>query len=180
MPKPSPMDAKQVEPGNIVALLCGSYDPAHIGYFRALEALAAHKGISQVWVTPFYSPGRGDHLQNMCTMLATEATIATSKQVGCCTVALGKHYVSPDEIRRWCQNAYPDVLFKIARLDGTGDIAVLYANEKLDHASSAEPISLPCLPPPGDLEARIAAGEDASRHFCQPIWGYIQHFRLYR
>ena len=180
-PKPSPMDAKQVEPGNRIALLCGDYDPAHIGYFRALEALVGRKGIDEVWVAPFYSDRTGsEHIQSMCTTLATEASTATKKLVGCCTVALSKRYRSPDEIRVWCQHAYPDVMFTIARLDGTGEIAVLYANEKLDASSKAELVTVPYLPPPKDLRERIAAGEDMARHFCSSVWHYIQHFRLYR
>lgn len=184
MNKPNPADAQQVKAGDKIVLLVGPYDPAHMDYFRAIEALVSYRGVSQVWVAPFANDQRPEHVMNMCNMLALDATRATGKQVGCCTVPITKRFYSPDELRGWCQRVYPNVVFQTARMDGqhsTEDIAVSFAGRPLTGQEPAEHIDLrEHLSQPEDLVERIQRGQDMVRSFPEPVWEYIQQYRLYR
>lgn len=184
MNQPKPTDAKQLDAGNLVVLLVGDYDPASLDYARAAEALSERKGVDQVWLAPLANRARPEHVQNMCTMLALDVTASSGRQVGCCTVALSKRYDTPDELVRWCRNAYPDVLFRVARIDGNAtadDTAVIFANEEGSVADARDVVSLrEYLRQPADLRERIAAGRDASRSMPDPVWRYVQQYRLYR
>jgi hypothetical protein len=182
MPKPLPTDGVQLGAGDIVILLCGDYDPAHLGYFRALEALSK-KGATEVWVAPLCPRGQEDVVRDMCTMLATEAFLATRKQVACCLAALTLGFSRTGELLAWCRSKYPGMRFMVAKLHGSGledkaDIVVGFAGQELSGKDDAH---LPqFLPVPGDLAERIRSGFDESRNFLAPVWEYIQKNRLYR
>lgn len=183
MNKPSPNDAKQLEPGQRVVLLAGTFDPAHIGYYRAAESLCARAGVSQVWLAPFSGKSSPEHVRNMCTVLASDVTVAAGRQVATCSVGLDKGFLSPDEIRGWCQRMYPDVSFILARIDGLAcreDIDVRFMDSGPSECHAMETVFLRCASVPSDLTARIAQGRDVSRQFSANVWEYVQRERLYR
>lgn len=175
MNKPKPSDAKQVSPGNTVVLLCGSYDPVHLDYLRALEALVPR--YEHVWIAPFYDK-RPTHVRNMCHLLTTEMA-SSMIQVGFCTAGIDKKLVSPDEIISWCSHIYPDVTFRVAMIDGfSDDIAIRFFNQPPSSAYTT--VDVLYLPQPSDLATKIREGCDMSRSFCPSVWNYIQDNRLYR
>ena len=182
MYKPKPTDAKQLESGNKVILLTGTFNPAHMDYFRAIESLVVLPEVDQVWISPFVSNKDSTHIRNMTTILASESTSATRKQVACCSVGLDKEYTSPEDIRTWCLSNYPGINFQIARIDGLHqqeDIAITFSNNKVEKEAS-ETIFVKYLPQPVDLICRIKDGQDMSRSFCCSVWDYIQNNKIYR
>ena len=182
MPKPLPTDGVQAKDGDTIVLLFGKYNPAHMGYFRALEALV-RRPVAEIWVTPLYSLFPIEHVQNMCTILSTEASVATKRQVGCCLAGL-KGFLRIDEFLPWCRSKYPGLRFVSAKLCGfqrsdKADIEVRFAGQEL--SSGKDDVYVPqFLPVPQDLAERIGSGSDESRNFLAPIWEYVQKHRLYR
>jgi hypothetical protein len=187
MPKPLPTDGVQLNDGDTVILLCGSYSPAHIGYFRALEALAKRKA-TEIWIAPLYAL-LTDGVQDMCTMLATEASVATKRQIGCCLAGLSKGFLNVEELIPWCHSRYPGLKFLTAKLHGYGcgktDIEIRFSGQEIPPARGPylgkEAIFLSqYLPVPDNLVERIQSGMDESRNFLAPVWEYVQKRKLYR
>lgn len=173
-PSPSPDDAPQLSHGNAVVLLCGYYNPAHIGYLRAAEELVS-RGMEYIWLCPLDSTPES---RDMSTVLGTEISSALGRRIGCCLS--GKSSIRG--ILGWCKKTYPMLKFKTAKIELTedADLEILFSGQASSGRSGV--IMLPKYVPVhrDDVVARIRAGSDEARNFTASVWEYIQKKRLYR
>lgn len=180
---PSPIDAKQAEHGDMVALLVGGFDPPTIDHARAVEALLALPDIKHVWVAPRARGAKGtgsDHVRAMATMFCADMMTSTRAQVTCCTAGLDKGIESPAALLTLCRVKFPYLRFTLAAVapDQEGDIVVSLRNQP---SGKNRVIRLDdFLPATDGIHARIADGRDESRNICAPVWRYIQTHRLWR
>lgn len=177
------MPNQDLSPGDSVILLCGSYNPAHMGYFRAIEAISKRPGVSEVWVTPI-SKREEVPIQDMCTIMATECRMSAGLRVACCLYGIGTDRCSTEKVKAWCSRHHPGLNFKTAQLygeQGSSDIEVRFSGRGLVAGKSGDVIFLSkILPVKENLVQRIQAGIDESRSFLGPVWEYIQKYKLYR
>lgn len=174
----TPHDARQLSSGDTVVLLVGQYDPPHIGYSRAAEALFSQPGVSDVWLTPVSGFAEA---KEFCMIMAADMS-SSGRQVGCCTAGIDKDLAEPEAVVAWCRKSFPYLKFKVATMedDVKADFMVKFASQQ-PIAPSGTIVSLgKYLPPPKDLKDRIAKGLDESRSFQSPVWARMQARRTYR
>ena len=185
-----------------IGLLVGRYDPPTLDHSRAAEVLSTTRGISQVWLCPLQFdvpqdcwPGIAEHQQhvrNMCTILAMDMSSA-GKPVAACTVALDNK-VQPcmnrvGAVLETCRKKFPYYKFRPALVVSATGIADYYEEQEEDalifkfagddpSVKRGIPVVLRYAPTPAETLNRIMAGMDESRHFCKPVWDYIQSHNL--
>ena len=193
-----------------IGLLVGRYDPPALDHSKAAEVLASTKGISQVWLCPLQFtvpedgwPGIAEHAQhvrNMCTILATDLSSA-GLPVAACTVALdNKTQPAMNEVCQVlaaCRSKFPYYKFRAALVVGgvgisdrppppTPQYEDLEEDTLIFKFAGDDPTARRGIPvvvryaPPQDLWLKLMAGRDESRHFCEPVWNYIQSHGIYR
>lgn len=171
---PSPNDSPQLSYGNTVVLFCGHYNPAHIGYLRAVEELIS-RDMGYIWLCPI---GSTPESMDMSTILGTEMSSAFGKRIGCCLS--GKKSIK--EILGWCKKTYPMLKFKTAKIEmeEDADLEILFSGQVPSIQSKAIMLSkyIPVLS--DDIIKRIQEGKDETRNFTASVWEYIQKKRMYR
>jgi hypothetical protein len=185
--RPNPLDAKQPEYGDAVAVLVGKMDPLHMDYCRAAEGLLSRSDVKHVWVCPLSSSPEADvHVRNMTTIFCSDFSL-NKRQISCCTVALDKKIGDAAAIASWLRSKFPFLKFTLATLaseparDQQPTIAIRLGVAASETPAGASLMLLPqYMPSPTDLKTRIGSGLNEERHFIAPIWGYVQSKRLYR
>ena len=180
MKNPSPTEAKQLSPGDGVILLVGDYDPPHVEYSRAMDALFGRPGISSVWACPLWSPGTNiGRVRDMGAMFCAEYASGTKRMPTLFTVALDLRLAAVGDVLKWCNVHYPSLGFTTASLSPAipgCDVIIAFAGSP----ASKGTMLLGKFLPVGDVKGRIRQGSDESRSFMGNVWAYVQENRLYR
>jgi hypothetical protein len=179
MSKPRASDAHQSSPGDQVALLVGDYDPPHMDYFRAIDALFASG--SSVWMCPLFTTRQAaGRARVLATILSVDFMSATRKQPSCCLIGLDKEMRAAGAVLEWCRTYYPLLSFKLASFGNDGNVAIRFAMRTATPPGSEVLFLDKFVPVHAGLRAAIGAGQDESRNFTPGVWSCIQKRKLYR
>lgn len=172
--RPAMADAPEQRDGDSVVLLVGDYDPPTMDYVRAIQSLLSGKGVEGVWACPIRPPDK-QRSSALTMAFCSDMAPAVKGKLTCCTVGLDK-WLDADGLLSWCQSKYPTLKFKVASMDGSSGMPVVFAGED----SRGDVVKVTKFLRVGQIDGRIAVGSDESRSCPAGVWSLIQSRRYYR